>query len=330
MQSPEIERAARLLRDGRLVAFPTETVYGLGADASNPQAVRRIFTAKGRPADHPVIVHVHDAASLARWVRDIPPDALRLAARFWPGPLTLVLKRAAGVIDEVTGGQDTVGLRCPSHPIAQELLQAFAGGIAAPSANRFGRISPTTAQHVRDELGDGVDLVLDGGACEVGIESTILDLSGGAATLLRPGRIGAAEIESVIGVPVARGGIQSPRVSGSLESHYAPQLPLLLATAVDLDRVVREQSALRPVAVLARHPRPRDSRSALWQIAATDAQAYAHDLYALLRFIDRSGCALIVVEAPPERPEWDAVRDRLTRAAAASGSSAKAAALRSR
>jgi L-threonylcarbamoyladenylate synthase len=330
MQSSEIEQAARLLREGKLVAFPTETVYGLGADASNPHAVRRIFAAKGRPADHPVIVHVRDAGDLARWTRDIPPDAERITARFWPGPLTLVLKRAAGVIDEVTGGQDTVGLRCPSHPVAQELLRIFAGGIAAPSANRFGRISPTTAQHVRDELGDGVELVLDGGACEVGIESTILDLSGDMATLLRPGRIGAAEIESVIGAPVARGGVQSPRVSGSLEAHYAPQLPLLLATAADLDRVVREQSASRPVAVLARHARPRDSRSALWQIAATDAQAYAHDLYALLRFIDRSGCALIVVEAPPERPEWDAVRDRLTRAAAGSGSSAKAAVLRSR
>jgi L-threonylcarbamoyladenylate synthase len=182
------------------------------------------------------------------------------------------------VIDEVTGGQDTVGLRCPSHPIAQELLRVFGGGIAAPSANRFGRISSTTAQHVRDELGDSVDLVLDGGACEVGIESTILDVSSGVPTLLRPGRIGAAEIESVIGAPVTRAGAQSPRVSGSLEAHYAPQLPLLLVASIDLDRVVREQSALRPVAVLARHARPRDSRSALWQIAATDAQAYAHDL----------------------------------------------------
>ena len=320
MQSSEIEHAAQLLREGKLVAFPTETVYGLGADASNPQAVRRIFAVKGRPVDHPVIVHVHDADDLGRWARDMSPNIERLTARFWPGPLTLVLKRAASVIDEVTGGQDTVGLRSPAHPIAQELLRVFGGGIAGPSANRFGRISPTTAQHVRDELGDAVDLVLDGGACEVGIESTILDLSAGIPTLLRPGRIGAAEIESVLGAPVARAGTHSPRVSGSLEAHYAPQLPLALVASIDLDRVVREQSALRPVAVLARHARPRDSRSALWQIAATDAQAYAHDLYALLRFIDRSGCAMIVVEAPPERPEWDAVRDRLMRAAAASGS----------
>jgi L-threonylcarbamoyladenylate synthase len=319
VQLSEIERAAQLLRQGKLVAFPTETVYGLGADATNPDAVRRIFAAKRRPTDHPLIVHLQGGDDLARWARDIPSSADRLTARFWPGPLTLVLKRAAGVIDEVTGGQDTVGVRVPAHPVAQRLLRAFGGGLAAPSANRFGRISPTTAQHVREDLGDAVDLILDGGACEVGIESTILDLSSGAPVLLRPGRIGAAEIETVIGMQVARASGQSPRASGTLEAHYAPQLPLLLTAAADLDRLVREQAAAGPVAVLARHSRPRDSRSALWQIAATDAHAYAHDLYALLRFLDRSGCALIVVEAPPERPEWDAVRDRLTRAAAGSG-----------
>ncbi len=315
----EIQRAAQILRDGGLVAFPTETVYGLGADASNPDAVRRIFAAKGRPADHPVIVHLEGAGQLPRWARTIPPAAERLTDRFWPGPLTLVLKRAAGVIDEVTGGQDTVGLRAPSHPLAQQLLKIFGGGIAAPSANRFGHISPTTARHVREELGDAVDLILDGGACDVGIESTILDLSSGSPTLLRPGRIGVAEIESALGVQVALAAAHAPRAPGMLTAHYAPRLPLLLAPASDLDSVVREQAASGPVAVLARRPRPPDSPSVMWQLAASDEQTYAHDLYALLRVLDRSSCALIVVETPPERPEWDAVRDRLTRAAAGSG-----------
>jgi L-threonylcarbamoyladenylate synthase len=316
----DIDRAARILKQGGLVAFPTETVYGLGADASNPQAVRRIFEAKGRPARHPVIVHIGGGDDLDRWVRDIPRYTERLIERFWPGPLTLVLKRAAGVDDVVTGGQDTVGVRAPAHPVARDLLRAFGGGIAAPSANRFGRISPTTAQHVRDELGDAVDLILDGGSCEIGIESTIVDLSTGVPVLLRPGRIGPADMEAVIGVPITRANAHAPRAPGMLAAHYAPRLPLVVAPAPELDRVVREQSAVGPVAVLARHPRPRDSRSALWQIAATDALAYAHDLYALVRFIDGSGCAVIVVEAPPERPEWDAVRDRLARAATGSGS----------
>jgi L-threonylcarbamoyladenylate synthase len=232
-------------------------------------------------------------------------------------PLTLVLRRAAGVLDAVTGGQETVGLRTPSHPIAQRLLKAFGGGIAAPSANRFGRVSPTTAQHVRDELGDAVDMVLDGGACEVGIESTIVDLSTGAPVLLRPGRIGAAEIEAVVGRPVSRASSASPRASGMLAAHYAPQIPLVLASSSSLERVVRE--AVGPVAVLARRAEPPDSSAALWRVAAADAQGYGHDLYAILRSFERSGCALIVVEAPPEAAEWDAARDRLTRAAAGGG-----------
>src|SRR4249919_832993 len=191
----EIARAAAILRAGGLVAFPTETVYGLGADASSPAALGRMFAAKGRPSDHPVIVHLQAGEDLTHWARNIPVVAQQLADHFWPGPLTLVLRRAAGVLDAVTGGQETVGLRTPSHPIAQRLLKAFGGGIAAPSANRFGRVSPTTAQHVRDELGDALDLILDGGPCEVGIESTIVDLSTGTPVLLRPGRIGVAEIE---------------------------------------------------------------------------------------------------------------------------------------
>jgi L-threonylcarbamoyladenylate synthase len=314
----EISRAAEILRAGGLVAFPTETVYGLGADASNPAAVRRIFAAKGRPADHPLIVHLASAMALPQWAREIPPAARALAARYWPGPLTLILRRAHGVIDEVTGGQDTVGLRVPSHPMAQALLQAFGGGIAAPSANRFGRISPTTAQHVRDELGDRVDLILDGGPCDVGIESTIVDLSSGVAVLLRPGRIAPEEIEALLGTPVGRRGSGSPRASGTLAAHYAPRLPLLLVPAETFDATVREQGALRSVAVLARHPNPAAMSVAHWQLAPVDPLAYAHQLYAALRALDESGCEVILVESPPETPDWAAVRDRLQRAAAGS------------
>ena len=313
----EITAAAAILRAGGLVAFPTETVYGLGADASNPQALRRMFAAKGRPPEHPVIVHLRGTEDLRRWSRDVPATAQRLAEHFWPGPLTLVLQRAAGVLDAVTGGQDTVGLRAPAHPIAQRLLQAFGGGIAAPSANRFGRVSPTTAQHVREELGDALDLILDGGPCEVGIESTIVDLSTGTPVLLRPGRIGVAEIEAVAGLPVLRATSGSPRAAGTLAAHYAPKIPLVLAASADLELTVRE--APGAVAVLARRARALSSGAAQWHVAPADAQAYAHDLYAALRSFERSGCALIVVETPPEGAEWEAVRDRLTRAAAGSG-----------
>lgn len=319
MSDARIARAVDILRAGGLVAFPTETVYGLGADASNPQAVRRIFATKRRPAGHPLIVHLTGVEQIEHWARNIPAIAGPLIERFWPGPLTLILQRAARVSDTVTGGQDTVGLRAPSHPIAQQLLQAFGGGIAAPSANRFGRISATTAQHVRDELGDAVDLIIDGGPSEVGIESTILDLSTGAPVLLRPGRIGVAEIESAIGLQVTRGNAQSPRASGTLVAHYAPRLPLSLVAAAELDRVVGQRAATGPVAVLARRARPGDSCSEVWHVAGTDVESYAHDLYAVLRLLDRSGCGQIVVEAPPEQPEWDAVRDRLIRAAAGSG-----------
>lgn len=315
----QIKRAVEILRRGGLVAFPTETVYGLGADASNPEAVRRIFEAKGRPARHPVIVHLASSEALSRWAREAPPAAALLAQRFWPGPLTLVLKRAPGVIDEVTGGQDTVGLRVPSHPVAQALLRAFGGGIAAPSANRFGRISPTSARHVRDELGDRVDLILDGGACEVGIESTILDLSSGAPVVLRPGRIAPEEIEALLGQAVGAAGAAAPRAPGTLAVHYAPQLPLLLVAADRLEAVCEEQGALRAVAVLARRPPPAGSRARHWQIAPLDPVRYAHDLYAALRVLDRSGGDVILVESPPDTPEWRAVRDRLQRAAAGSG-----------
>jgi len=317
--SADIGHAVRILKAGGLVAFPTETVYGLGADAANPRAVRRIFAAKGRPADHPLIVHLASAAQLSDWAIAIPAAAHRLAERFWPGPLTLILSRAAGVIDDVTGGQDTVGLRVPSHPVAQTLLRAFGGGIAAPSANRFGHVSPTTAQHVRDELGDHVDLILDGGACEVGIESTIVDLSSGAPVVLRPGRISVRELEEALGTTVQGAGAASPRASGTLAAHYAPRTALLLSEAEALEGLVRERSVRGAVGVLARRPRPGRLAEVAWVVAPADPNGFAHDLYAALRDLDRASVDLIIVEAVPDAPQWAAIRDRLQRAATGSG-----------
>lgn len=318
-----IQQAAGVLRTGGLVAFPTETVYGLGADAANAAAVRKVFAAKGRPADHPLIVHIADVAELRHWAADVPRSAWLLAEKFWPGPLTLVLPRAHQVNQVVTGGQDTIGLRVPSHPVAQRLLRAFGGGIAAPSANRFGRISPTTAQHVRDDLGPSIDLVIDGGPCDVGIESTIVDLSGGQPSVLRPGRIGAKQIEDALLVQLNTPASGAPRVSGSLPAHYAPGTPLALVAAEALEPFLRKDAATIPTAVLAPRSRPRDTKAALWQVAPADAEAYAQHLYALLRRLDGAGCARIIVELPPDLPEWEAVRDRLTRAAA--GEDARAA-----
>ncbi|HVY04531.1 MAG TPA: L-threonylcarbamoyladenylate synthase [Burkholderiales bacterium] len=310
----DIERAARILRSGGLVAFPTETVYGLGADASNPAAVSKIFAAKGRPADHPVIVHLADASELKHWAAEVPGAAWTLAEKFWPGPLTMVLKRAARVPDLVTGGQDTVGLRVPSHPVAQRLLRTFRGGIAGPSANRFGRLSPTSADHVREELGDAVDLILDGGSSEVGIESTIVDLSRATPAVLRPGRITAGEIAQALATELGDTIAGRPRVSGSLDSHYAPRLPLKIVQADQIDQYVRTHAGTA-IAVLARRGRPRESTATLWQVAPETVDDYAHLLYGSLRRLDVSGCRMIVVEALPDAPEWAAVRDRLKRAA---------------
>jgi len=309
--SPEpVARAVEILARGGLVAFPTETVYGLGGDASNEAAVARIYRVKGRPADHPLIVHIGDASLLARWARDVPADAHRLAERFWPGPLTLVLKRATTVNERVTGGQDTVGLRVPGHPLALELLRAFGGGIAAPSANRFGKLSPTTADHVRRDLGTDVDLVLDGGPCEVGIESTIVDLSRGAPVLLRPGRIGAADIAAVIGADPRPRDAAAPRASGTLEVHYAPRHRLRLVSRIELAPALTRESA-----VLAFEEAPAGATAAMWVRASSDPQRYARELYALLRRLDDAAAATILVERPPEGPGWEAILDRLTRAA---------------
>ena len=316
----EISRAAASLRAGELVAFPTETVYGLGADAANPRAIAKIFAAKGRPADHPLIVHLPNARHLERWAADIPEAAHRLAAAFWPGPLTLILRRQPSVSDAITGGQDTVGLRVPNHPLALQLLREFNGGVAAPSANRFGRISPTTAAHVREDLGDAVAQVLDGGPCAVGIESTILDLSGAAPRILRPGMLEALAISEVLGlVPKFGGAADAPRVSGSLEAHYAPRTPLQLATATDLDAIAaRALDAGQRIAVLAAQAPAIACERLVWRAAHIDPERFAHDLYARLRELDALACDLILVAAPADDEAWRAVADRLRRAAAGS------------
>ncbi len=309
----DIEKAALVLRQGGLVAFPTETVYGLGADASNPSALKKIFAAKGRPADHPLIVHIADMSEVKNWVAEVPRAAWLLAEKFWPGPLTMVLKRGPHVNDLISGGQNSVGLRVPAHPVALQLLRAFGGGIAAPSANKFGRLSPTAAEHVRQELGSAVDLVLDGGDCGVGIESTIVDLTRETPAILRPGHISAQQVGDALLAQLGENGLDRPRVSGSLASHYAPRLPLKLVHPDQTENYVRQQAGIA-VAVLARRGRPRDSKTALWQVAPELPEDYARQLYAALRRLDESGCRMIVVEEPPQLPEWVAVRDRLGRA----------------
>jgi L-threonylcarbamoyladenylate synthase len=301
----DVARAAEILRAGGLVAFPTETVYGLGADASSAAAVARLYAAKGRPAEHPVIVHFADAKTAFTWAREVPESARKLAAKFWPGPLTLVLKRSDKAKDFVTGGQDSVGLRVPSHPVAQALLRAFGGGVAAPSANRFGEISATASSHVEVQA----DLVLEGGPSEVGIESTIVDLSGDGAVLLRPGKISRAQLEEFL--PVKAKQSDSPRHSGGLERHYAPRTPAVLVPTHALDAEIAKRPTT--VAVLA-FSRP-DERVDFWIRMPREPQGYAQKLYAALRELDGTGCATILIEAPPETEEWTAVRDRLSRAA---------------
>ncbi len=332
----DYSRAVQLLQAGELVAFPTETVYGLGADAANPEAVAKIFAAKGRPADHPLIVHLPGAAHLDRWARDIPAVAWELAEAFWPGPLTLILKRAPEVPYAVTGGQETVGVRVPAHPIALDLLRAYAQagggqnglcGIAAPSANRFGRISPTDAAHVHEELGDAVALVLDGGPCTVGIESTIIDLSrddGFPPGLLRPGHITPEQIEDVIGVlpelPEERQDSNTPRVSGSLDAHYAPLTPMRVVATAQLPDVLRSLKENGKCLGLLAHTRQPGlvPLHALRQLP-DEPEGYARGLYAALRELDQAGNDLIVVEDISREPGWAAIADRLRRAACGSG-----------
>jgi L-threonylcarbamoyladenylate synthase len=320
-------RAVELLQAGELVAFPTETVYGLGADASNPAAVAKIFAAKGRPADHPLIVHLAGHDAVDHWAEQVPAVAWELMETFWPGPLTLILKKQTWVPSTVTGGQDTVGLRVPGHPVALELLRRFAAvagehaGIAAPSANRFGRISPTTAAHVQEELGDRVSVILDGGPCTVGIESTIVDCSRGEPVVLRPGHISPAHLEAVFGRVLAiRTADEAPRVSGSLAAHYAPQTPMrLIAGERLLDFLNAQRHKGDRCGVITHSQPPQAGMPHVWKLLAADPVAYAHDLYATLREMDHAGVALIVVEALPDTAGWVAVADRLRRAVTGSG-----------
>ncbi|MGD7035542.1 L-threonylcarbamoyladenylate synthase [Methylotuvimicrobium buryatense] len=314
-----IAKAVELLNQGRLVAFPTETVYGLGADAGNAEAVTGIFKAKGRPADHPLIVHIANPAQLSDWASTVPATAQCLAKRFWPGPLTLILKKRPEVPNTVTGGQDTVGLRIPDNPVALRLLRAFGGGIAAPSANRFKRVSPTQASHVAEELDGLVDLILDGGPCRVGVESTIIDLSGASPLLLRPGSITKAEIEQELQCEltvISTTSNDTPRAPGQMAVHYAPTTPTRLCPSEQLNETIRQLSEQgNKIGLLAFRFEPNLSMTII-HLPET-AEAYAQGLYAALRELDRLGLDVILVEQPPESNEWHAINDRLKKAAAA-------------
>ncbi len=327
--APEsIAEAARVISAGGLLGLPTETVYGLAADAASADAVAKIFTAKGRPSNHPLIVHVADAAGVDHFAVDVPAFARQLMQAFWPGPLTLILPRRPGVGAETAGGQDSIGVRCPSHPVAQALLQALAAqpvpvwGLAAPSANQFGRVSPTTAQHVLAEFGGDVP-VLDGGPCTVGIESTIVDCSRGAPVLLRPGAITRVQVEAVCGQPlqsaqeIADTAGAAPRASGTLESHYAPSATVRLMDARALQTALDVLGAdAAHIAVYARTPLRIASERLVVRRMPADAGATAQQLFAALRGFDAQGVKLIWIETPPDAPDWEGVRDRLQRAAA--------------
>jgi L-threonylcarbamoyladenylate synthase len=325
-----IAEAAAALAAGEMVAFPTETVYGLGARADDDRAVAHIYRAKGRPADHPLIVHVADAAAARVFCDDWPELAQRLTSAFWPGPLTVIVPRRPGVATACAGGQPTIALRCPDHPVALALLRAAAAlgvaGVAAPSANRFGRLSPTQAGHVLAELGDEPGLrVLDGGACEVGIESTIVDCSRGRPVLLRPGRFTRQAIEAVLGESVGDRDAAAPRAPGTLESHYAPRARVRLMSEDEL-RLALEMlgrasaaapSGAPPLVAVYSHHSFSDHAAAIFQAMPVDAAAAAHELFSVLRHFDGQGVGLIWVETPPSDQAWDGVRDRLARAAAA-------------
>jgi L-threonylcarbamoyladenylate synthase len=316
-RADQIEKAAALLNAGELVAFPTETVYGLGGDAGNPAAVARIFAAKGRPASHPLIVHVSNLAAARRWAAALPDSAARLAEAFWPGPLTLVVPKSDHVLPEVTGGQPTVALRAPAHPVARALLAAFGRGIAAPSANRYGRISPTRADHVREELGGRVAMVLDGGDCEVGLESTIVACLDGRVMLLRPGAVSRMQIADVVGA-VADADAAAPRAPGSARSHYAPQTPLAIVDGADLNaRIERALRRGERLAVLTHTIAPVAPDRISWRPLPAEPAGYGQALYATLRELDRAGAARILVEAVPATEAWAAIGDRLGRAAGA-------------
>ena len=320
-------QAADLLAQGQIVAIPTETVYGLAADAQNPQAVAQIFATKGRPADHPLIVHIASAAQAGVFAHDIPAFATALMEKFWPGPLTLILPRRPEVAAAAAGGQASVGLRVPAHPQALALLQACAErgvhGLAAPSANRFGKVSPTSAAHVTDEFGTSVP-VLDGGDCAVGIESTIVDCSRGAPIVLRPGQISTADLNAALaplGLQLQDAAVAqtaAPKASGTLEAHYAPRAKVRLMDAAMLQTALDVLGAdAQGIATYSRSILRTPAAAVIRRHMPPDAAAAAHELFAVLRALDALGVALIWVESPPDTPDWDGVRDRLQRAAAA-------------
>jgi L-threonylcarbamoyladenylate synthase len=318
-----VERAVQTLAAGELLGLPTETVYGLAADALRDEAVAKIFKAKGRPADHPLIAHVASQAQVPLFASEVPAFAQRLMDAFWPGPLTLILPRLPGVATASAGGQASIGLRCPSHPVAQAVLQACAAagmpGLSAPSANQFGRVSPTTARHVQGEFGDAL-LILDGGECEVGIESTIVDCTRGAPVLLRPGQITRTHIEQACGQPLL--GKDSlaqpaPKASGTLESHYAPRAKVRLMDAATIHQRLQALGVhANNLAIWSRDVLPDSGAGVLWRQQAAQAATAAHDLFAVLRDLDARGVGQIWVEMPPDTPDWEGVRDRLQRAAA--------------
>ena len=324
MPDPLAHQAAERIRAGELVAFPTETVYGLGADASNNAAVAKIFAAKGRPANHPLIVHIASSAQVLDYASSVPPFAARLMQAFWPGPLTLILPRKSGVASAAAGGQDSIGLRCPAHPVALAFLTDCATGVAGPSANRFGRVSPTTAQHVRDEFGSAV-LVLDGGPCTVGIESCIVDCTRGQPVLLRPGVLTRAQLEAACGEPVLDKdeadlrltGSAAPRAPGTLALHYAPNAKVRLMDAKAIQTALDVLGAdAAHIAVYARNIVRIQSSRIIYRRMPDDAEAAAQQLFAALRDFDAQGVKLIWVQTLPEATVWDGVRDRLMRAAA--------------
>ncbi len=313
----EIEKAAEVLRSGGLVALPTETVYGLGANAEDPEAVARIFEAKQRPATNPLIVHIASADQLSDWVAEVPPSARLLAERFWPGPLTLVLRRSSRVPLEVTGGLETVALRVPDHPLALALLAAFGGGVAAPSANRFGSVSPTTAGHVVSELGDAVDHVLDGGPCGVGVESTIVDATSETLSILRPGGVTSEELEAALGRPLVSPSAGGIRVPGQHPSHYAPRARVVLVEPEELiARAEDAQASGHQVGVFLPHDMARASVKvhAVLEVPASPS-AYARGLYGFLREVDERGCDLVIASLPAQEGLGVAIGNRLRRAA---------------
>lgn len=315
----DIRQAAKLLKEGNLVAIPTETVYGLAADASNKDALHKLFDAKGRPRNHPVIVHIASAAQLTDWVTEVPPSAHQLAEKFWPGPLTMIFKKKPHVLDDVTGGQDTVAIRVPRHETALKLLQEFGGGLAAPSANRFGKLSPTQAADVANEFDTEVAYVLDGGTCDVGIESTIVDMSGDQPRVLRPGMLNLEMLNQVAGLGATHNEDETPAVKapGTLKSHYSPTTPVMLVEPDELESVLHKISGQAKTAAVLSFQKEignGNKQQTAWIAVPKDPDIYARSLYGNLRKLDTFKCDWIIVERVPQQDQWLGIRDRLQRA----------------